>query len=140
MPIDKGKRMTLIAALGAEEIKAGLFGHWYTDGEIFLGFITDCLVPVLQTGDIVIMDNLSAYKVVRVKKAIEKTGAQLVYLPPYSPDLSPIELCWSKIKDHIRKKAAWDYESLQLAICEAFRAITQNDIENWYSHCGYYIH
>jgi len=88
VPFDKGKRMTIIAALGVEEIKTGLFGHWYTDGEIFLGFITDCLVPVLQTGDIVVMDNLSAHKVTGVKEAIEAAGAQLLYLPPYSPDLN----------------------------------------------------
>lgn len=139
-PFDKGKRITLIAALGAEEIKTGLFGHWYIDGVLFLEFIAHCLVPVLKAGDIIIMDNLSAHKVVGVKEAIESVNAQLIYLPPYSPDLSPIELCWSKIKNHLRKKAARDYESLQLAICEAFKTVTASDIENWFAHCGYYIH
>ena len=97
-------------------------------------------MPVLKVGDVVIMDNLSAHRVTGVKEAIETVGAQLMYLPPYSPDLSPIELCWSKIKNHLRKKAARDDESLQVAICEAFKTVTQSDIENWFAHCGYCIH
>lgn len=140
VPFDKGKRITLIAALGADEIKAGLFGHWYTDGKVFLEFINYHLVPTLQAHDIVIMDNLSAHKVLGVRESIEAAGARLLYLPPYSPDLSPIELCWSKIKSHLRKKAASNDAQLKRAICDAFKTVTQNDIENWFAHCGYYIH
>lgn len=75
-----------------------------------------------------------------MKEAIELAGGKLVYLPPYSPDLSAIELCWSKIKGYLRKKAARNFEQLQVAICEAFKSVTTSDIENWFAHCGYYIH
>lgn len=136
-PFNKGTRVTLIAAIGIEEIKAAMFGQWHINGDIFLQFIRECLVPVLQPGQFVLMDNLSAHKVSGVRESIESTGARLVYLPPYSPDLSPIELAWSKIKAYLRKKVARTFDELQQAICEAFASITPSDLLAWFEHCGY---
>lgn len=136
-PFNKGTRVTMIAAIGVEEIKAATFGDWHVDGDIFLGFIKECLVPVLQPGDIVMLDNLKAHKVSGIREAIEATGGRLVYLPPYSPDLNPIELCWSKIKNYIRKKSARTLEHLQQVIGEAFKEVTSMDLQNWFEHCGY---
>jgi len=139
-PFHPGQRTTLIAALGFRTFKAALFGSWYTDGSIFLTFIQSYLVPTLHPGDVVIMDNLSAHKRVGVKEAIERAGAYLLYLPPYSPDFSPIELAWSKIKSFLRKRAARTHRTLHRAICQAFQAITSHDILAWFQHCGYRAH
>ena len=139
LPFNKGQRVTLIAAIGIEEIKAALYGEWHLDGDLFLNFIQVCLLPVLKPYHVVLMDNLSAHKVAGVRTLIEATGARLVYLPPYSPDLSPIELAWSKIKGIIRKKSARTYEELKEAISIAFKSIKQSDLVGWYEHCGYNV-
>ena len=136
---NKGTRVTMIAAIGPEEVTSATYGQWHVDGEIFLGFIRECLVPVLQPDQIVIMDNLSTHKVAGVRELIESTGARLVYLPPYSPDFSPIELFWSKIKTIIRKYAARTFAELQKAITMAFKSINRSDLTGWFEHCGYNI-
>ena len=136
-PCNKGTRVTMIAAIGVEEVKAATFGDWHVDGDIFLAFISRCLVPVLEPGNLVFLDNLKAHKVEGVREVIESAGAQLIYLPPYSPDLNPIELCWSKIKNHLRKKAARTFEQLKQAISEAFNEIKPIDLQRWFEHCGY---
>lgn len=135
-----GQRTTLIGALGSQGFKASLFGAWYTDGPIFLTFIQESLVPMLTPGNVVVMDNLSAHKVSGVREAIEKAGAHLLFLPPYSPDLSPIELAWSKIKSALRNGMASTPRSLHQAICQAFRSVTENDSLAWFKHCGYHVH
>ncbi|MDQ8039069.1 MAG: transposase [Rickettsiella sp.] len=85
------------------------------------------------------MDNLSAHKVVGMKEAIEKVGARLLYLPRYSPDLSPFELAWSKIKNTLRKISAITPRKLYYSICKAFRCVTKNDSFAWFKQCGYNI-
>jgi transposase len=136
-PFNKGTRVTMIAAIGSDEVKAAMFGDWHVDGEIFLHFIRECLVPTLEPGHRVILDNLSTHKVSGVREAVEATGAKLVYLPPYSPDLTPIELFWSKIKSYLRKKAARTFDDLKKTIGYAFKEIKQSDFHNWFEHCGY---
>jgi transposase len=86
---------------------------------------------------VVVLDNLKAHKVVGVREAIEAVGARLLYLPPYSPDCSPIEECWSKIKMILRSKAARTLTHLWQAITEAFAAITSQDAQGWFAHAGY---
>lgn len=136
-PCNKGTRVTMIAAIGAEEVKAATFGDWHVDGDIFLDFISRCLVPVLEPGNLVFLDNLKAHKVGGIREAIESVGAKLIYLLPYSPDLNPIELCWSKIKSYLRKKTARTFEHLKQVISEAFHEITPTDLQAWFEHCGY---
>jgi transposase len=116
-----GQRTTLIGALSGRGFKASLFGPWYMDGSIFLTFIQKSLAPTLTPGDVVIVDNLSAHKVKGVREAIEATGARLLYLPPYLPDLSPIEFAWSKINS-LRTATIMTPKKLHRAICQAFRA------------------
>lgn len=139
LPLNKGTRMSLIGAIGLSGFQSALFGEWATNSEIFLHFIEKQLVPTLKAGDIVLMDNLSVHQQPAVKHAIEAVGAQLVFLPPYSPDLSPIEPAWSKIKSYLRKQAARTTEDLHQAICDAFHSIRLSDIAGWFSHCGYCI-
>jgi transposase len=105
----------------------------------FLSFIQNQLVLTRMPGDVEIMDNLSAHKVAGVKEAIEKVAAHLLYLPPYSPDFSPIELAWSKMKNTLRKKAAATSRKLHHAICQAFLSITENNSSAWFKHGGYNI-
>ncbi len=138
-PFSKGKRVTIIAAIGVGEIKTAMYGDWHLDGNIFICFIKQCLVPVLNSGQIVLMDNLRAHKVAEIKILIESTGAQLVYLPSYSPDFTPIELFWSKIKCYIKKNEARNFKALSKVIEEAFKTINANDLEGWFQHCGYCI-
>ena len=86
------------------------------------------------------MDNLSAHKVSGIRKSIETTGAELIYLPPYSPDLTPIELFWSKVKWIIKKYAARTFKDLKYAISRAFKEVTESDFIGWFKYCGYCTH
>ena len=99
-------------------------------------YVEFCLVPSLSSGDVVMMDNLSSYKGVLVRELIESIGAHLVYLPPYSPDLNPIEHIWSKVKSYLRKVGVRSLLALQYAIGEALCTITAKDIAGWFKHCG----
>ena len=108
------------------------------NAEAFAGYIEQCLVPELESGDIVIMDNLPAHKSLRVTQAIEAVGCLLVYLPPYSPDLNPIENMWSKVKALLRKAAARSFENVVDAVGQALLAVTTSDCQGYFSHCGYY--
>jgi len=83
------------------------------------------------------MDHLSAHKVAGLQAAIDATGAQLLYLPPYSPDFSPIEPCWSKLKTYLRAVKAHTHEPLEAALTEALDTITAADARGWFTHCGY---
>jgi transposase len=109
------------------------------NGELFKAYITQCLVPTLNKGDIVIMDNLTSHRVKGVVDPIVAVGATVVYLPPYSPDFNPIEMMWSKIKAYLRKVKARTKESLEAAIAEALDCVTTSDILAWFAECGYSI-
>ena len=108
-----------------------------TDGDIFQAYLEQVLCPELRPGDIVVMDNLSAHKVSGVRELIEDAGAELLYLPPYSPDFNPIEMCWSKFKQLLRKAKARSLDTLENSIADALKAITPQDIQGCFSHCGY---
>jgi len=110
------------------------------DGAVFLAYVCEMLVPTLSPGDIVVMDNLGAHKVVGVREAIEAKGARVEYLPPYSPDFNPIEKCWSKIKTFLRKAKARTRADLEAALKDALLQITQADVRAWFAHCGYPVH
>lgn len=108
-----------------------------TDGEVFLSYVAKVLVPQLWPGAVVVLDNLSAHKVSGVQEAIEAAGASLRYLPPYSPDLNPIEQAWSKLKSHLRSVAARTPRALSRAIAEGLELITSQDARGFFTHCGY---
>jgi transposase len=106
-------------------------------GELFKEYVSKCLVPTLQEGDIVIMDNLTSHKVKGVTELIMASGANVVYLPPYSPDLNPIEMMWSKVKAYLRKAKARTKQALNDAIAVALNLISQTDISGWFAKDGY---
>lgn len=108
-----------------------------TNAEVFQAYVREVLVPSLRPGDIVIMDNLSAHKNERTIALLEHAGAQVRFLPAYSPDLNPIELMWSKLKAFLRKAQARTHADLLAAIASALAAVTAQDARNWFAHCGY---
>ena len=99
--------------------------------------LAPALAPALRPGDVVVLDDLQAHKVKGVREAVEAAGATLPYLPPYSPDLSPIEPMWSKVKQRLRSAAARTVDALQDAVTSALRSITASDCEGFFRHCGY---
>ena len=104
---------------------------------MFTAFIEQVLLPTLRPGQVVIMDNLAAHKIVGVRQLIEGAHCRLIYLPPYSPDLSPIEPMWSKVKQLLRSTAARTVDALQTAVGEALAAVTARDCHGYFDHCGY---
>ena len=129
--------LTMLAALTTRGLEAPMTIAEPTDGDIFLAYLEQILCPRLRPGQVVVMDNLSAHKVAGVREQIEATGAVLVYLPPYSPDLNPIEQAWSKIKQVLRSLKARTSETLESAVAHALAAITPENAIAWFSHCGY---
>ena len=138
-PINYGQNVTLIGALGSSGLDALLAIEGATDGEVFRAYTERILCPTLAAGDIVVMDNLGAHKVSGIREAIEARGAKLIYLPPYSPDLSPIEKCWSKIKTALRAIGARTHRALNRAIKQALETISESDALAWFAHCGYKV-
>jgi transposase len=108
-----------------------------TNREVFETYLERVLAPTLRRDQVVVMDNLSAHKGGRVKELIEQRGCELIYLPPYSPDLNPIEEAFSKIKGLLRKAEARSREALLEAIGAALSALSSQDARGFFEHCGY---
>jgi len=136
-PGHSGTHYTLIAALSWHGVQAAWLLPGAMDREAFDVYIAQVLAPTLRRGDIVLMDNLSAHTGPRTRQFIEATGAQLEFLPPYSSDFNPIELCWSKVKQALRAAKARTFDSLLEALADAFASVSQADIEAWFAHCRY---
>jgi transposase len=138
-PVNRGRRVTMLGALSLAGIVAAMTVEGFTDGAVFLAFLQEVLMPQLRPGQLLLMDNLRAHKVPGVAAACAAAGVRLLYLPPYSPDFSPIEECWSKVKTLLRTKAARTLEALEQAIAEALAAITSQDAHGWFAHAGYCV-
>jgi transposase len=136
-PVNYGDNLTIIGALTLEGIAAAMTITGATTGDVFLAFVRCVLCPALRYGQIVIMDNLAAHKVLGVREAIEEAGASVLYLPPYSPDLNPIESAWSKLKNCLRTTGARSIEALEEAISRALPELRPSDCRGWFKHCGY---
>jgi transposase len=136
VPRNRGSNVSLIGALSLDGLIASMTLKGSVDTAVFLSYVTDVLAPQLWIGAIVVMDNLKVHHAQSVRQAIEAVGAQVVFLPPYSPDLSPIELCWSKLKQFLRSKAARTYEALNQAMTDVLEYITEDDALSWFNHCG----
>ena len=108
-----------------------------TNTEVFRAYVREILLPTLEPGDVVVMDNLSAHKNTKTIEMIEGAGATALFLPPYSPDLNPIELMWSKVKNLLRGAEARTPEDLLHAIGDALSKVTSKDAAHWFAHCGY---
>jgi transposase len=133
------RRLTLIGALGLGGIVARMTVAAATDAAIFLGFLEEVLAPALKrrSDAVVVLDNLSAHKTPAVRAALDRARISYRYLPSYSPDFSPMEPCWAKLKAHFRTRAARSMEALETELPSALRTITPSNAQAWFRHCKY---
>ena len=136
-PRNWDKNVTLIAALSTEGVGAAMSVEGATDGAAFEAYVKHFLLPNLKEGQVVVMDNLQVHKSKKVGKLIESVGASVLFLPPYSPDFSPIEEAFSKIKAILGSIEARTQQTLVEAIGQALDAVSHKDALGWFSHCGY---
>jgi transposase len=137
VPLGTWKTITFVAALRHNKMMAPMVIDGAMNGEIFLAYVEQCLVPKLRRGDIVMMDNLPAHKATGIEEAIERAGAMLRMLPKYSPDLNPIELPYSKFKALLRKVAARTVPGLVKAIRSFVSRLGAGECANYFRHAGY---
>ena len=137
VPFASWKTLTFVAGLRCDAMTAPLVIDGAMNGEVFLAYVEQCLAPILNCGDIVVMDNLKAHMVAGVKEAIEAVGAELRYLPKYSPDLNPIEMSFSKLKALLRKAAARTARALRRRIGSFAPRLSAKECANYFAHDGY---
>jgi transposase len=128
---------TMVAAVRLGGAVAGAVIKGAMDGDVFVAWVKEALLPSLRPGDIIVMDNLPAHKRPMIRRRIESAGCELWFLPPYSPDLNPIEMMWSKIKQLIRGMEPRTFEDLVEAVFAAMDAVTANDAAGFFHHCDY---
>jgi transposase len=136
-PRNYGSHTSVIGAMGLRGVVAALTVEGAVDAEVFNAYAEQVLGPRLRRGDVVVLDNLGAHRASRIEEVAEARGAQVLWLPPYSPDYSPIEQCWSKIKSYLRGAKARTREHLEEALAAALGLVTKSDIRGWFKHCGY---
>jgi transposase len=137
VPHGHWKTSTFLAALRQDKVTAPCVIDGAINGELFLAYVEQFLAPTLMPGDVVIMDNLGSHKVDGVRKAIETAGAKLLYLPPYSPDLNPIEQFFSKLKAYLRKVAARTVDALHDALAAVITTCPPGECANYLANAGY---
>jgi transposase len=139
VPKNRGKNLTLIASMSLHGMGESMCFEGATDAKAFEAYVEHFLAPSLNKGQVVVMDNLGAHRPKRIRELIEARGADLVFLPSYSPDLNPIEEAFSKIKNILRKLGARTHEALLEAMEEALCKVTPADAAGWFDHCGYEV-
>ena len=137
VPHGRWRTTTVVAALRADGIAAPLVLEGAINGQSFLAYVRRFLAPALRPGDVVVLDNLGSHKVAGVREAVEAAGATLRYLPPYSPDLNPIEQVFAKLKALLRDAAARTTEGLWAAVGQALRSFPAAECARYLAHCGY---
>jgi transposase len=137
VPQNYGQHSTMLGALGVHGLHAVMTVEGATDTEVLRAYIKPVLGPTLTPGEMVVMDNLRAPKAVGIQQALARRGARLRYLPPYSPDRSPIERCWSKVTTSLRQAKARTRAALDIALMGALVTVTSSDAHGWFRHCGY---
>ena len=140
VPHGHGRTTTLIAALDAAGVRCSTVVDGAVNADVFEAFVGQVLLPTLAPGDVVVMDNLSSHKRARTRELIEGAGATLLFLPPYSPDLNPIELVFAKLKQLLRSLACRTREALWGAMQGVLDRISPADATNCFRHCGYTLH
>lgn len=137
VPHGHWKTTTFLAALRSSGLTAPLVVDGAINGQIFLAYVRQQLAPTLSPGDLVVLDNLSAHKVAGVREAIESVGAKIIYLPPYSPDLNPIEQAFSKFKWLVRSAGERTIEGLWQLCGQLVERFSPSECQNYLNHCGY---
>jgi transposase len=137
VPQGHWKTTTLIAALDMSGMRCSTVVDGAVNSDVFEAFVQQVLIPQLRAGDVVVLDNLSSHKRKRTRELIESAGAQMLFLPPYSPDLNPIELVFSKVKQLLRSLACRTREALWGAMQSVLDQVTPSDAVRCFRHCGY---
>jgi len=137
VPRNWGKNVTLLASITARGVGPSLAVEGATTRAVFEAYLERVLAPMLRPEQVVVMDNLSAHKGGRVREILEERGCEALYLPPYSPDLNPIEQAFSKAKGLLRRAEARTREALVEAMGRALDAVTAEDVRGFFGHCGY---
>ena len=139
-PRNQGQNISLIGALSLDGLIATMSIPGSVNTDVFLTYISEVLAPQLWAGAVVVMDNLSVHHAQVILDVITAVGARVVFLPPYSPDLSPIELCWSKLKQYLRAAKARTTETLNQVLTQIVtEQISSDDAWCWFAHCGLFI-
>ena len=139
VPRNYGGSTSMIATLGVGGIDAPMVVEGSVDTAVFNAYCEAVLRPTLKIGDVIVLDNLGAHRASRIEEIAFSCGAEVVWLPPYSPDFSPIELMWSKVKAYLKKVKSRTQEELEKAIAQALQTVTLSDCLNWFRHCGYEV-
>lgn len=136
-PFNKGKQFSIIGAISMAGIVAMMYVELAVNADIFLGYIEQSLLPNLKPGQYVVMDNARVHKSDAIENLIESVGAKVVFLPPYSPDLSPIEKMWSKVKEIIKRLMPRTKADFHDSLAKALDSVNEEDCEEWFDACGY---
>ncbi len=139
VPRNYGAHTSVISTLGLAGPEAVWTVEGAVDTDVFNVYVERVLRPTIRRGDILVLDNLRAHHASRIEAVAEECGAQVIWLAPYSPDFSPIELMWSKIKGRMRAAKARTREELERALVAALELVTGTDCLNWFKHCGYQV-
>lgn len=139
VPRNRGTVTTMLGALTIGGLEAVMTIEGSTNSSVFHAFVTEVLAPRLNPGDVVILDNVSAHKNKATKQFLDSVGVTMVFLPPYSPDMNPIEECWSKVKGALRRIGARSIDLLDQAVAAAAEAVTPEDAAGWFAHAGYSV-
>lgn len=134
---NRGRVLTVLGAIALDGVRAIMTVEGGTTREVFLRFVREHLGPSLRPGDVVVMDNLGAHHARDVRREIESLGATVLFTPPYSPDMNPIEICWAKLKGLVRAGRATTLRQLADVVRKARDAVTLDDLAGWFRHCGY---
>jgi transposase len=139
VPRNHGANLSVMGALGLRGVIATMSVEGAVDTEIFNIFVSQVLVPALQPGEVVVLDNLSVHHASMIEQAVSAGGGSVVFLPPYSPDFSPLEPCWAKLKTFLRGCAARTRPLLDAALTKALQTLSPEDFQGWFRHCGYAV-
>lgn len=139
VPRNHGANLSVIGALGLRGMIATMSVEGAVDTEVFDTFVTQVLVPALRPGEVVFLDNLSVHHASTIEQAVSAVGGTVRFLPSYSPDFSPIEPCWAKLKTFLRGSAARTRILLEDALTQALLTLSLADIQGWFHHCGYEV-
>lgn len=139
VPKNYGQSTSVVSLIGLAGVETTMLIEGAVDTLAFNAFCENFLRPCLREGDVLVLDNLGAHKASRIEEIARECGAKVIWLPPYSPDFSPIEQMWSKLKTFLRKAKARTSEELDRAVSEGLQMITENDCRSWFKHCGYQV-
>jgi len=139
VPRNYGQQTSILSVLGLEGPAALMTVEGAVDTDVFNVYVKKVLKPTLNRGDVIVLDRLAAHRASCIERVADECGAEVIWLSPYSPDFSPIEMLWSKIKANMRSAKARSREELEKALVAAINLVTSDDCMGWFRHCGYQV-